>query len=198
MRPPHADPEVTPPLWHPGAARPAHPPSQVLGVSLLACCSQLSHCKVALHIPFLEPETLFLPLPSPTFLSSSFKIPSCCLRATSDVPFSWAFPKLLAGIQQFILQFCRAALYIQNKQTNTQSHALTETEIIPISYETCCHPAFTIALSLDSHSLWSERGQSSTVHKRRAGTWGSETSDLRGLVRSHVVACWPRPVQGQL
>lgn len=174
---------MTPPLWHPGAARPAHPPSQVLGVSLLACCPLPSHCKVALHIPFLEPETLFPPLPSPTFLSSLFKIPSSCLRATSDVPFSWAFPKLLAGIQQFILQFCRAALYIQNKQTNTQSRALTETEIIPISYETCCHPAFTIALSLDSHSLWrGVRVTLSTIDEQAPGVQKPQSSGALSTV----------------
>lgn len=116
-------------------------------------------------------------------LSSSWKILSWTLRPASAVPSSWAFSKFLAEIEQFVLQFCRAALYVQNKQMHDAM--LRRREIIPASYETCRHPAFTMVLSVGSHGLWGQRRQSNAGRSQRAGAGDSETSgDLSAFVWS--------------
>lgn len=75
QRPPHTDPGVTPLLWLPWGCL-SCPPSITnpgcqpprLPLTGPQKCPVLSHSTVALHIPFLVPETLFLHLPSPTSL----------------------------------------------------------------------------------------------------------------------------------
>ena len=71
------------------------------------------------------------------------------------------------------------------KQTNARCHAPKEMEIIPASYETCRHPAFTMVLSVGSHGLWGQRRQSNAGRSQRAGAGDSETSgDLSAFVWS--------------